>query len=274
MQMNNLTKIYFSPTKTTAKIVETIAGSIQCAKQASLNITQKRIRENQPADIQSNLVIIGAPVYCGRIPAEVSGFMSKTHGNGTYAVLVVVYGNREYEDALRELYDAACAAGFIPIAGAAFIGEHSYSSEKLPMAHGRPDENDLKAAKRFGTLIQKKVDRLVEDANPVQLFIPGGDDYRNKKIQDIPLVPKTSKKLCTRCKHCIDTCPVDAISLHSSLITNAKDCILCFACIKSCPTQARRLNDLLWTWGMKKLYKKCLVRKEPEYYFAGEPIDD
>ena len=33
----------------------------------------------------------------------------------------------------------------MPIAGAAFIGEHSYHTEARPIAPGRPDEADLQA---------------------------------------------------------------------------------------------------------------------------------
>jgi hypothetical protein len=34
---------------------------------------------------------------------------------------------------------------------AAFIGEHSFSDDKAPIAKGRPDREVLKKARRFGT---------------------------------------------------------------------------------------------------------------------------
>jgi hypothetical protein len=55
------------------------------------------------------------------------------------AVVVAVYGNREYEDALLELKIFAEAAGFRPIAAGVFLGEHSFSTQDMPIAAGRPD---------------------------------------------------------------------------------------------------------------------------------------
>ena len=53
--------------------------------------------------------------------------MEGIYGQDSPAVAVVVYGNRDYDDALLELRDWCVAHGFVPVAGAAFIGEHSYS---------------------------------------------------------------------------------------------------------------------------------------------------
>ncbi|SHJ61949.1 hypothetical protein SAMN02745216_01985 [Desulfatibacillum alkenivorans DSM 16219] len=68
---------------------------------------------------------------------------------------MVTYGNREYQDALLELHDIAAEQGFIPVAGGAFVAEHSYSLPSRPIAHGRPDANDIAAAKDFGAQIKK-----------------------------------------------------------------------------------------------------------------------
>lgn len=45
-------------------------------------------------------------------------------------ICLVVYGNRVYDDALRELKDILIADGCNPIAVGAFIGEHCLSSDK------------------------------------------------------------------------------------------------------------------------------------------------
>jgi hypothetical protein len=56
-----------------------------------------------------------------------------------------------------------CIASFdgcIPIAAGAFIGEHSFSSDKRPIALGRPDQHDLSQAEAFGRTIKEKLDAL------------------------------------------------------------------------------------------------------------------
>ena len=91
-----------------------------------------------------------------------------------------VYGNREYEDALLELQNIAIEAGFTPIAGAVFIGEHSFSTEGTPIAQGRPDADDLDRARSFGTMVQKKISNLESLRNVPPLAVPGNFPYRER----------------------------------------------------------------------------------------------
>ena len=83
--------------------------------------------------------------------------MKELRADGAPAVVVVVYGNRPYEKALVELDAFVTKLGFKVIAGATFVGEHSYSSEKYPVAAGRPDADDLEYAKLFGEKIRAKL---------------------------------------------------------------------------------------------------------------------
>ena len=63
--MNSINQIYFSPTGTTQKIVQTISSHIKCEKNTDNNITHSAIVLEFTS---SDLIIIGAPVYAGRIP--------------------------------------------------------------------------------------------------------------------------------------------------------------------------------------------------------------
>ena len=67
--------------------------------------------------------------------------------------------------------------GCIPIAGAAYIGEHSFSSSELPIAEGRPDASDLIHAKLFGRRINEKLIALVSIDNVPDINIPGSYPY-------------------------------------------------------------------------------------------------
>ena len=59
-------------------------------------------------------------------------------GNGARAVLLVVYGNREYEDTLLELSDVMEAAGFSPVAAVAAVAEHSIMHQFLNLCMCAP----------------------------------------------------------------------------------------------------------------------------------------
>ena len=77
------------------------------------------------------------PVYGGKVAPLAMERLQGIRASGSPVVLVVVYGNRAYEKALIELDAFASAQGFKVIAGATFVGEHSYSTEQNPIAPGR-----------------------------------------------------------------------------------------------------------------------------------------
>jgi len=173
MDINSAKLIYFSPTETTGKIVEGISQGIQADIVKTVDLTPPVARRRKFEEMYDELAIIGTPVYGGRIPLEAVQRLRRIKANDTPAVVVVVYGNREYEDALLELRDLAAELRFRPIAGGAFIGEHSYDSEATPIATGRPDARDLEKAKGFDELIQEKISKIrnLDEMPPLQ--VPG-----------------------------------------------------------------------------------------------------
>ena len=92
-------------------------------------------RSDEPITLTSGeTVVLGAPVYAGRVAPEAVRRLKRIQvaaGASIPAVITVTYGNRDYEDALVELYDLALSLGLTPFAAGAFIGEHSYSTQHL-----------------------------------------------------------------------------------------------------------------------------------------------
>ena len=133
MNISSVKLVYFSPTKTTQKVLEAIANGVGNKNVEHINLTSPNSKTKIFADFIDELVILGAPVYAGRLPEEAARRISRLKGNNTPAVVVVVYGNREYEDALLELKDLAVTSGLVPIAGGAFIGEHSLHARNFQL---------------------------------------------------------------------------------------------------------------------------------------------
>ena len=50
------------------------------------------------------------------------------------------------------------------------------------------------------------------------------------------------KNLCTGCGACVDTCPVEAISLNEVAEVDAGTCVDCGACVDECPVEAISLS--------------------------------
>lgn len=267
MVINPVRLLYFSPTGTTRRVLEAIAEGLGVDKPKHIDLTSPGTRTGRSRKIQGGLTIIGAPVYTGRLALEALRGLQRFKANGAPAVIVVVYGNREYEDALLELQHIAIEAGFTPIAGAVFIGEHSFSTEGTPIAQGRPDADDLDRARSFGTMVQKKISNLGTLRNLPPLAVPGNFPYRERGPAH-KTSPETSYILCIRCGKCADVCPVAVITLkEDSVITDKEKCLLCCACVKNCPSGARCLEDPQLTQFIReKLSAMCSNRKEPEFY--------
>jgi ferredoxin len=215
--------------------------------------------------VSAGLAVIGAPVYGGRIPLEAAYRLRRLNARGAPAVVVALYGNREYEDALLELRDIAIDAGFVPVAGAAFIGEHSYDSADTPIATGRPDGADLRKAEAFGAAVQAKVEALETLHHLPLLQVPGDFPYQ-QRFREPQGAPVTHDDLCTRCGECAAACPMAAIEVGDMVTTDEETCILCSACVKVCPTEARVWEHEWVRLAAGWLAENCSARKEPETY--------
>lgn len=204
---------------------------------------------------QNALAVIAVPVYGGHVAPLALERMKDIRANGSPAVVVVVYGNRAYERALVDLDTFVAGQGFKVIAGGTFIGEHSYSSERNPVAAGRPDADDLKYAELFGEKIRTKIAATANVENlygvdvnriqrPHQPFFPLFRFLRKvvrlrKSGVPLPRIPETDAELCTHCGFCVKHCPAGAILKGDECNTIAEKCIKCCACVKGCPQKAR-----------------------------------
>ncbi len=265
MNIDSLKLIYFSPTGTTKKIIESVVHGLQIAAVEHLDITLPNNIPQTPIGINNGLAIIGSPVYGGRLPAHAVARLRKLKGSNTPAVVIVVYGNRAYEDALLELGDLAFDLGFRPFAAGAFIGEHSYSTDATPIAVGRPDAEDIKKAEVFGKTIQRKIKRTLALEAMSPLEVPGNFPYKEvRMLSDIS--PATHEQVCAKCGQCASVCPTSAITMSDTVVTDPTACVRCCACIKACSTGARIMEDPRIRNVGEQLSMSCRMRKEPESY--------
>ena len=52
--------------------------------------------------MQEDICIVAVPSYGGRVPDAAVSRLRQMKGNGAGAILMVVYGNRDYDDTLAE----------------------------------------------------------------------------------------------------------------------------------------------------------------------------
>ena len=153
----NLKILYFSPTNSTKKIVQSIANSI-ASNYEELDMTLPQNRQQALSFSEDDLVIIGMPTYAGRIPKLLLSYLDQITAHHTLGVFIATYGNRAYEDILLEQYDLFTSKGFIGLGAAAFIAEHSYTNQ---VATNRPNMEDLKIASDFGHSISSRLKEYI-----------------------------------------------------------------------------------------------------------------
>ena len=161
MVLRQIYALYFSPTGGTEKIVSSIADTLSRSLELPVHLVDFTYLENRQKEYHfpnDSLVIIGTPVYAGRIPNKIlPDFKKCIVGAGhTPVIPVCVYGNRNYDEALRELLLLSEENGCIPVAAVAMISQHAFSDT---LAKGRPDIQDFKKLNSFS----KNIAQLLKD---------------------------------------------------------------------------------------------------------------
>ena len=249
----NLRTIYFSATGTSKKIALAISQSI-ATEFVVEDITFQSLQNTSYAT--DDLLCITVPVYGGGVAPVALKRLDAIRGNNTPAVVVVVYGNRNFERAAVQMSDFLAERGFITIAAAAFVGEHSYSTEQSPIAVGRPMVEDINDANRFGELVKQKLTKGLESVDVSTLQCPDSGEENVKAFVEfvkgyqaeqaknpVKLLPITDENRCVMCGVCVDVCPMEAIDREDVSMVDPTLCIKCCACVKECPKEAKSLNS-------------------------------
>ena len=291
-----ITVICFSPTHTSKTIAEAVAAGMARARcgsegnaeaSASCSMLVRTIdltldRSEEPVILaQGEAVVIGAPVYAGRVAPEAVKRLKRIQvaaGASIPAVITVTYGNRDYEDALVEFYDLTLSLGLIPFAAGAFIGEHSYSTPAMPIAEGRPDSMDLADASIFGGECARKLESpgafapfhikgnrpYKEPSRPASDTSRTAQSSSGSPAKPAPSVPLTTDG-CPLCGECVRVCPTGAVSIDLNVrkvLTDPALCIRCCACVRACPAGLRTYTTPFTAF----LHEHCSARRDPETF--------
>jgi ferredoxin len=274
MQIKKVWAVYFSATGTTKKITESIAEVIAEKLEAEYTVYDFTLPapRTEPLTFGSDdLVVFGTPVYAGRVPNVLLKYLETIRGNGALGIPVVLYGNRDYDDALIELRDILEKGGLHTIAAAAFIGEHSFS---YILAKDRPDEDDLDEAREFAVKAAEKVMTAVNAKIPEPVPVKGVPEPYRGYYQprdragnpvDIRKVKPLTRENCNSCMICADVCPMGSIS-RDDVREFTGICIKCGACVKKCPMQAKYYEDEGFLYHQRELEEGLKRRARPERF--------
>ena len=249
-------EIVFSPVKKKKKVSDIFTKSF-CTDSNYIDLTERKTDFREFEFSEDDICIVSVPSYGGRVPGVAVSRLEQIKGNKARTVLIVVYGNRAYEDTFTELQDVLERSGFSCIAAVAAVAEHSIMHQ---FATGRPDSQDEAEIASFAKKILSKME---QGTLPVSLKLPGNRPYR--EYGGIPIKPK-SGKLCNQCGICADKCPVGAIPVNLPSETDYGKCISCMRCTAICPQNARNISKTLLTAGSMKMKKACSGHKINELF--------
>ena len=272
MQFKTVWAVYYSGCGSTRRLLRGMAeaaGEALMLPVRELDYSRPEAREKSYCFTETDLVFWGSPTYAGRLPNVLLPFLrGNFSGGGAAAVAVVLYGNRSYDDALKELCEVLTGNGFLAAAGAAVTAEHAFAPA---LAHGRPNGEDRAAAAEFA---RKTALTLREREHPLPVTVPGrepiGAYYTPLGLDGEPArflkaKPKTDPEQCTRCGLCAAVCPMGSIPREEPTECTGI-CIKCQGCIRGCPAGAKYFDDEAFLSHRAMLEQNYIRRRENEFY--------
>lgn len=257
MEIKHIYAVYFSPTGSTGDITraaaEKAAALLSEAEGKAVPVTEidftlpgAREQIGKKRFEADDLVFFGTPTYAGRIPNKALPFVEELfEGSGTPLCALAAFGNRSYDNVLKEITSVSAKHGFIPVAAGAFVSRHVFSDV---MAAGRPDEEDMELVSRLAEGAVMKVAScgrggdlgMLDLGEPGPYYRPLGED--GEPVNFLKAKPKTDAEKCRRCGLCAEKCPLGSIDKDD--VTNVSGvCIKCHSCVRRCPAQAKYFDD-------------------------------
>lgn len=231
MDIEKAAVLFFSGTGTTKAYACAFAEGLPC----DAEVLEIRYDVDIPKAMgPRELLVLAVPVYAGWAPPFVWERLEALRGEETPAVIMAVYGARDYDSALYEMDEKLREKGFVTVGAAALVARHSVAQQ---VAADRPDASDLGEVRAFAEEVTKRL-RGLNDAGKWPPY-----SFKHYDVDLNPHVYPVTTDGCTMCGTCATACPVGAIPLDAPNTLDQSICASCLRCIEVCPESARHLPE-------------------------------
>ncbi len=250
----SIKNIVFSPTGGTKKAADIIAKELSDNIEY-VDLTDAKFDFSNVNIEKNDIAIIAMPSYGGRAPQIAIRRLNQIKGNSAAAIIICVYGNRDYEDTLNEMYDESQKCNFNVIAAISAVAEHSIIRE---IAAGRPNLKDEEELRKFADKIKENIQTTQN--TPI---ISANRPYKNNRKGNFIL---ETSKLCINCGKCAKLCPTEAIDKINSEKIDTEKCISCMRCVAVCPQSAKKIKETAVKSISDMLKKVCINDRKNELF--------
>ncbi|TXT61807.1 MAG: Flavodoxin/nitric oxide synthase [Promethearchaeota archaeon] len=268
--------IYFSPTRNTAKIATIIKRALlklgESIEIFDITTYVKRNLLTKTIDLQNYTgIIFGFPIYAYRAPKVIREWLREIDGKGQKASIFFTYGGVSVGVAHKDTIRRLRQQNLFVVTTAEFLGEHSFNRAGWDLMENRPNRKDFKIAEKYAKITLERF-RENEKKFSIKINSPQLEEEKLEKIEKRPklvLSPPTFLEDCSLCGICEENCPVNAIDVKNTSISDPK-CIRCLRCIQICPEDALKVKNigkfLTALKKVEKLDKKTLNKKKSKIY--------
>lgn len=255
MKIESATVLYFSGTGTTESYVRAFAEALPFPASFRTIPTQGSL------DIAlggNELLVLAAPVYARFAPPFVWDGLAGVSGDSTPAVVLAVYGARDYDNALLEMSGKLAEKGFTTVGAAALVAKHSIVPT---IAANRPDAADLDGVRAFAATVAERLEGMGSIAD-APAFSFKGEMGTGDGSGPVPAVSED----CIFCGTCASVCPANAIPDDAPNTTDPEVCVSCMGCIDACPVGARSVPEPMFSKLSAMLANAAYPAKANEFF--------
>ncbi|WP_270304973.1 EFR1 family ferrodoxin [Terrisporobacter petrolearius] len=236
----NITMIYFSGTGNSKYIVDYLGNKL---KENNHNVKIYNIEQNPIVPIDTDLLVIGGPIYAGNVPEKlIRWVLRNVPESSANSIVYSTSAGLINANGVDSLAKKLSKKGYNILAKETYLMPRNFYFGKYPK--NTKDEVD-----KMLEDVNKQLDELVDK---ICLDTLSSKEFENKGVLGKDLLAETFSVMsrfmgksfsvddnCIKCGICVKNCPENNINFGKDKnIRFSNKCMLCCRCIHNCPKNA------------------------------------